>query len=88
MNWTVIWLPSAERDYLELWETEEFRDSLRIAVDEIERQLTSDPMDAGESRSQNQRILLIAPLAATFEVDEANRRVRVGGLWRTDRRRR
>lgn len=41
------------------------------AVIEIERRLTDAPADEGESRADNERVLIVHPVSVTFEVFEA-----------------
>jgi len=43
------------------------------AVGEIDRLLESDPQERGESRDLGERILIVQPLAVTFEVFEDER---------------
>ncbi len=58
---------------------------LREAILEASRQLDqwlhTNPHEQGESRDDNSRILFAAPLAVLFEVDEANKLVRILRAW-------
>ena len=51
--------------------------AVAAAMDEIERRLSSRPTDVGESRGANERVLIVPPLAVTFEVRDADRLVNV-----------
>lgn len=42
-------------------------DVLARAVTEIERRLGTDPLTAGESRGGEERVLIVPPLAVTYE---------------------
>jgi hypothetical protein len=57
------------------------RSGITAAVDEVDRLLTSDPENAGESRSETVRILFVAPLGVFFEVDEPKKTVHVLRAW-------
>jgi hypothetical protein len=47
----------------------------------VDEQLQSEPHEKGESREQGTRILFQAPLAVTFEVDQARKLVRILRAW-------
>jgi hypothetical protein len=51
------------------------------AFQQIIHQLGTDPYDQSESRGANRRIMLIAPLGVSFEVDDASQTVNVFTLW-------
>ena len=46
---------------------------LREALGEIMRRLATDPGDEGESRDDNERVLIVGPLSVVFEVIEVQR---------------
>ena len=77
MKYTVIWKPSAKQHLADIWLSAEDRAAIASAADRIDRLLASDPLDVGESRSGNDRILIDVPLAVVFEVSELDRRVDV-----------
>jgi hypothetical protein len=53
------------------------RQSIADAADEIDRILASNPLDAGESREGNSRIMVLQPLTVLFDVDPDDRTVEV-----------
>jgi len=82
MKWTVVWQPDA-RDYLaELWNNGPDRTAIRNAADRIDWLLERAPLDQGEARDDNVRILIEAPLAIYFTVSEPDRMVSVFDVWR------
>ena len=60
-----------------LWAGATDRAMVTWAVEQIDRLLARDPLGQGESRSGDDRILFVPPLAAMYRVDVANRTVRV-----------
>ncbi len=66
-------------------------DGFRLAILEasrrIDKKLLTDPQRRGESREDGTRLLLQAPLAVLFEVDERRKLVRVLRTWAFGRRR-
>lgn len=77
MKFTVVWLPSAERELAALWLAAEDRADVAAAADQIDAALASDPLSFGESRGGETRIALVAPRGAFYDVDEPNRLVTV-----------
>ena len=71
MNWAVIWLdsPLAElaRHYLS-GRSGVDPDAITDAMAEVDRRLDTDPSAAGESRSGNERVVVVPPLSVFFEV--------------------
>lgn len=47
--------------------------AIPAAIEEIEARLASDPSAAGESRTENERVLVVPPLTVFFEVFEDQR---------------
>jgi hypothetical protein len=43
-------------------------DQIHLAVAEIDSRLAADPLNEGESRAENERVLVVHPLSVTFEV--------------------
>jgi hypothetical protein len=82
VNWTVVWVSDAEAELAELWLAPLQRQLVANAANEIDRILGIAPRDAGESREEGRRILLVPPLGVTFRVLEADRVVRVLEVWR------
>lgn len=64
MTYSVLWTPTARRLLADLWLSAADRNSVQRAADSIDRILQSDPLQAGESRVVNIRIIVEPPLAA------------------------
>jgi hypothetical protein len=62
MNYTVIWLPSAEKDLAALWLSATDRPEVTRAANEIDQRLGADAPNEGESRRGGRRILFVPPL--------------------------
>ena len=77
MNFTVTWVPDAEAELAELWMAAPERERIRLAADQIEKQLRGNPQSIGESRSGGRRILIVPPLAVTYRVLPEDRIVQV-----------
>jgi len=82
MNYTVVWVPAAERRLTTLWTEASDRQSVSNAADKIDELLGKWPLAVGESRSGDVRILLQKPLGVLYRVSENDRRVVVGHVWR------
>ncbi len=57
------------------------REAILEASRRLDQGLHANPQEQGESRDDNTRILFEAPLAVLFEVDEANKLVRILRAW-------
>lgn len=71
MNWTTIWLDTAEADLLRqylLARAAGLADEYTKAAARIEQLLATDPTHAGESRAGHQRIVVESTLTVEFEV--------------------
>jgi hypothetical protein len=81
MNYSVVWTPTARRLLAQLWLNAADQNAVQRAADAMERILANDPLNAGESRVVNIRILIESPLAAYFDVEPLDRRVTVWRIW-------
>jgi plasmid stabilization system protein ParE len=81
MSWTVIWLPDAEQELADIWLNASDRASITRAAHIIDQILKHDPENAGESRPNNRRILIVLPLAVIYRVLPDDRRVEVVHVW-------
>jgi hypothetical protein len=54
-------------------------DRITRATEEIDRRLAADPANEGESRQENERVLVVHPLCVTFEVFETSQVVLIYG---------
>ena len=82
MSYTVVWLESAESELAAIWNDAADREHVALAANEIDLRVRIRPSVEGESRTGNRRILLVAPLGVTFEVEADDRLVRVLEVWR------
>ena len=77
MNYTVVWKRSADDSLVELWMNSTDRTAITAAVKEIDAQLGQSPLEVGESREIDYRILCILPLVVAYRVSEDDRLVTV-----------
>ena len=82
MTFTVIWRPEAERTLARLWNGAPDRQAVTDAADTIDILLRTDPLEVGESRVVNTRILTVLPLSVYYDVHEDDRLVAVWAVWR------
>ena len=84
MNWTVLYRPSAQDQLASIWLNAPDRQSVADAADEIDRILANKPLDAGESRGGNSRILIEQPLTVLYDVFAEDALVQVFSVfyWR------
>lgn len=82
MNYRVRWAPVAEDELTSLWLGAVDRNIVTQAAQAIERRLSTNAENEGESRSARLRILFSAPLAATYEVEPRAREAYVVHVWR------
>lgn len=78
MTW-LDWEESARDELADVWvlATPDERDEIEKAVIAAERALHKDPLDVGESRYGNLRVLLQPPLTFWYEVSPSGDRVRI-----------
>ena len=75
MNYTVIWKPEAERRLATIWTQSTDRNDVASATHVIDQMLGTGPQEAGESREEGFRVLLVRPLDVKFEVSPDDRLV-------------
>lgn len=83
MRYTVVWRPSAERSLAEIWTSAPDRHAVTEAANSIDVLLRSTPLEVGESRLENSRILIVRPLSVYYDVHDADAFVAVWAVWRT-----
>lgn len=83
MRYTVIWTVEARDELVELWLRADSagRNRITASADVIDRLLAEDP-EAGESRWDDRRILIEAPLAVFFRVAPDDRKIFVVKVWK------
>jgi hypothetical protein len=79
----VEWLQSALNQLSEIWVNSDpsARAKVTQSTNEIDRELQTDPVSLGESRSEKSRIAFSPPLGFLFRVDVKSRRAIVQGVW-------
>ena len=85
MKYTVIWQPSAEMDLATAWTESNDRVAISQAAERIDNVLGKIPEEAGESRSDGQRLLIDSPLAVIYRPEPLDRCVFVSAIWLTTR---
>jgi hypothetical protein len=87
MSWTVVYRSSAQDHLANIWLNAPDRQAVTDAADEIDRLLASDPLNAGESRGGNTRIIVERPLTALYDVFPDDALVEVFAVFHWRRRR-
>jgi hypothetical protein len=77
MKFTVFWTDSAEAELAAIWTKATDRTAVTRAAKQIDDQLAIDPMNAGESRDGDERVVFEPPLGVLAEVREADCLVKV-----------
>jgi hypothetical protein len=77
MRYTVTWKPRADQELAEIWLQAPNRNLVAHAVHQIDSYLGDRPLDVGESREGDFRILCILPLVVGYRVSKADRLVEV-----------
>lgn len=81
MNYTVVRKPLAESRLAEIWTESGRRTAITGAANTMDFLLRSAPLSAGESRADGSQFIYVSPLAAYYDVSEADRRVDVWAVW-------
>jgi hypothetical protein len=79
--YTVRWKRTAFDRLTEIWLEAPDRSAVTAAVDEVDRLLAANPHEAGESRSDEIRVLFVAPVGVFFEVHDDSLVVDVLKVW-------
>ena len=86
MNYDIVWDVAAYRKLQRIWDEAMPIGPAVDAFDEIERQLSESPEQAGESRPRGRRIVIVAPLGVIFRVNQRIREVHILDVWAFPRR--
>ena len=81
MRYTVLWVPSAERDLAAIWIDSKDRTAVASAANTIDALLRDDAPSQGEPCFDTVRSVVVTPLGVDFEVFEEDRIVRVLAVW-------
>ena len=79
MSYEVVWEPVAEDELIDCWLNADNRKTVTRASHHIDRLLEADPLQ-GEHQSEGLYRICLPPLAAYYEIDELERRVRVTNI--------
>jgi plasmid stabilization system protein ParE len=77
MNVTIIWTARALNQLAEVWTAAEDQQGVTEASYRIEAQIRANPLGAGESRDEDERIVIDPPLRVLYHVDQARQVVHV-----------
>ena len=77
MIYTVVFSFLADHQLADIWLRTTNQQEVTDASNYIEQLLKHNPEQCGELRPNGWRILVVGPLAATFEVSEADRKVTI-----------
>jgi len=78
MSHQVAWLPKAERQPAEIWTASADRVAITKAARELDREIATSGIDAGESRESDEiRVVMVKPLVATVHVNEQQQKAAV-----------
>jgi len=76
-RYTVIWSPIAIRQLADAYLKAANPNDVTRASDEAERELATDPGQAGESRDGGLRAYIVSPLTIFFDVYEPDKTVEI-----------
>ncbi len=82
MKYTVLWTYDAEQELAAIWLNASDRAEITAASSAIDRALSVNPLDQGESREGAIRVMFRGALAVEFEVLPDDRIVYVLSVWR------
>ena len=84
----IEWLPAAAMELVRLYRdaSPEAQAALSLALDSLERDLSTEPHKAGESRVWPSRVLFAPPLAVLFVADFRRQVVTMISVWRIPER--
>ena len=70
MKYAVVWSRRASSALAEIWlQWPGEHDDIRAAANSIDRLLSANPVEQGESRDNGRRVLFVPPLIVTYRVD-------------------
>lgn len=81
MKFSVACARAADEELAAIWLAATDRAAISNAAREIEFLLQTTPLECGESRDGNVRILFIPPLGVRYAVFLDDRRVEIGQFW-------
>ncbi len=85
MSYRVVWDNRALDELRSIRRQHSDREGFRHVITRINRQLSHNPLQAGESRHHNYRVLFKYPLVVWFEVIDRLQEIRVMHVRKTNR---
>ena len=82
MRWTLTYLQSAQDQLATIWMNAPDQADVSRAANLIEQRLRKNPYSFSESRDDNSRVMIEAPLALNYDVRDDDRLVTVWAFWR------
>ena len=84
MKWIVLYRPSAQNQLADIWLNAPDPQDVADTADAIDQVLASNPLEAGESRDGNSRIIIARPLSVLYDVypDDALVEVFAVAYWK------
>ena len=79
--YSVVCTAAADGELAALWITAKDRGAVSEAAAHIERALQVSPLDQGESREGNQRIMFVPPVGVRYVVYPTQSRVVIVQFW-------
>ena len=80
MNYTVVWRQRAQAQLTAIWIRAANKEAIAGYSDQIDRILSRNPGDQGESRANGFRLWFNRPVSVLFQIDEPNRTVHVTAI--------
>ena len=82
MKWHVIWNARGERGLQKALDETDALDEVVISAEEMVRLLEQDPFGVGESREEDERILIHNGYAVLYRVESDDQFVFINVFWR------
>jgi hypothetical protein len=81
MGFTVTWTEEAMADFMEIWTSSSDKAALTAAARYVDQLLQREPFHQRYEVIRGSGVVVHAPLAVDFWLDEANRNVYVTAAW-------
>jgi hypothetical protein len=78
--WHVDWTAETKGQLASAWLIAPNRKAVTVAADHIDQLLAADPRDPGQEVAEGLWKLIVPPLVAYYEIDDASRTVKVTGV--------
>jgi hypothetical protein len=89
VSWTIYWSEAAEGELDEILSIAPDPPRFLVACTQLEQEVMIDPVEAGESRTANYRVIICLPAVAYFVVhpqQEAIQITHVRAVWKPHQR--